>query len=141
MFLQLLIDVESPVTSPPEKDITFGGYTPSVGGTKERPTTAPSRRTVRFADELGFDELDVSLNESRPSTAPGSRRSTKPNSRLKDATIGSSFEDDNTDISLDLSTSEFRRPSLTKATGFSGLFHFDIVLYFLLILFLRYLYH
>ena len=106
----IIIDADSPITSPRDKNVTFGGYSPSVGGANERPITAPSRRSVRFADELGFDELDFSLNDSRPSTAPESGQTKKPN-RLKDATIGSSFEEENTDISLDLSTSEFKRPS------------------------------
>ena len=107
--LLYFVDTESPVTSPKNEDVTFGGYSPSVGEAKERPLTAPNKRSVRFADELGLDGLDLSLNDSRPSTAPGSGRSRNAN-RLKDATIGSSFEDDNTDVSLELSTNEFKRP-------------------------------
>ena len=87
----------------------------------ERPISAPSKRSVRFADELGFDELDLSLNDSRPSTAPGSGRSRMPN-RLQDASIGSSFEDENTDMSLDLSTSDFKRSSTPTSTAV-GMFH------------------
>jgi len=110
------LDTESPITSPREKSVAFGGYSPSVGGAMERPISAPSKRSVRFADELGFDELDLSLNDSRPSTAPGSGRSRMPN-RLKDASIGSSFEDENTDMSLDLSTSDFKRSSTPTSTA------------------------
>ena len=115
------LDTESPITSPREKSVAFGGYSPSVGGAMERPISAPSKRSVRFADELGFDELDLSLNDSRPSTAPGSGRSRMPN-RLKDASIGSSFEDENMDLSLDLSTSDFRRSSTPTSTAV-GMLH------------------
>lgn len=113
---------ENPVTASPDKEMQFGGYSPSVGGAKERPTTAPNKRSVRFADELGFDELDFSLNDSRPSTAPGSGRSMQTNSRLKDATIGSSFEDENTDVSLDLSAVDFQRPKLNVSSGMLSYF-------------------
>ena len=55
----------------------FGDYTPSAatstGHGRPRPDTAPgSRRTVRFADDLGLgDELFGA--EERPATAPNMR--------------------------------------------------------------------
>ena len=43
------------------------GYSPSIAS--DRPTTAPNRRSVRFADQLGID-LDGSITDKRPITAP-----------------------------------------------------------------------
>ncbi|XP_065065878.1 fas-binding factor 1-like isoform X1 [Rhopilema esculentum] len=103
----LPIETESPITSPREKEVKFGGYSPSVGVT--RPTTAPNKRSVRFADELGFDELDFSFSESRPSSAPDGGRAKRAATKSRDISAGSSFEDENTDISLELSSSDFRK--------------------------------
>ena len=103
----LPIETESPITSPREKEVKFGGYSPSVGVT--RPTTAPNKRSVRFADELGFDELDFSFSESRPSSAPDGGRAKRTTTKSRDISAGSSFEDENTDISLELSSSDFRK--------------------------------
>ena len=74
-------DNESPVTSPREKEFQFGGYSPSIGGStptdgRGRPTTAPNRRAVRFADELGLDDNDfLSSSDNRPRSAPNNPRS------------------------------------------------------------------
>ena len=112
--VDLPIETESPITSPREKDIRFGSYSPSAGTSKDRPTTAPNRRSVRFADELGFDDLDMSFPDStsRPSTAPESGRSKTKKSvkKSKDA----SLEDDNTDVSLELSTGDLKKTPKSK---------------------------
>ena len=62
-----------------EDDMLFGGYAPSLGG--GRPTTAPDKRSVRFADDIGFDvndndEMDKMLSQRRPKTAPAKNNMT-----------------------------------------------------------------
>ena len=66
-----------------EDDMQFGGYAPSLGGGSDgRPTTAPDKRSVRFADDLGFDindndDADKLLSQqSRPKTAPAKNNTT-----------------------------------------------------------------
>ena len=66
-----------------EDDMQFGGYAPSLGGGGDgRPTTAPDKRSVRFADDLGFDindndDADKLLSQqSRPKTAPAKNNTT-----------------------------------------------------------------
>ena len=61
----------------------FGGYAPSLsGGGDGRPTTAPDKRSVRFADDLGFDINDndyadkMLSQQRRPKTAPATNNTT-----------------------------------------------------------------
>ncbi|XP_066919700.1 fas-binding factor 1 homolog [Clytia hemisphaerica] len=67
-------------------DVLFGGYAPTVGA-GERPTTAPDKRSVRFADDLGLDLNDE--KESRPKTAPS-----RKTSDLFDSSLDESFSKD-----------------------------------------------
>ena len=107
------IETDSHIVSPRDKDVKFGAYSPSVGG---RPTTAPNKRSVRFADELGFDDLDASQNESRPSSAPGGsrRRKAPTGGKRRDFEASSSFEDDTTDCSQELKHSPIKSSSPEK---------------------------
>ncbi|XP_031567504.1 fas-binding factor 1 homolog [Actinia tenebrosa] len=84
-----------------EESFQFGSYTPSAaigpGGPGSRPDTAPGRRSVRFADELGLDD-DLLGGASRPSTAPPERKQAtqgKGRRGMKDSG-GSSFDEDST---------------------------------------------
>ena len=74
VFIYLLqsafLSLGSPTTSPSRQvDLQFGGYMPSSGNS--RPSTAPNKRSVHFADELGLDGGDFpSEGKGRPTTAP-----------------------------------------------------------------------
>ena len=86
------------VESPSRKsDLTFGGYSPSIGS-DDRPLTAPTSRGVRFADELGLD-LDDSL--TRPTSAPQQKQN-KSNLKNRDS------------VSLELSLDESDRKTFAK---------------------------
>ena len=86
------------VGSPSRKsNLTFGGYSPSIGS-GDRPLTAPTSRGVRFADELGLD-LDDSL--TRPTSAPQQKQN-KSNLKNRDS------------ISLESSLDESDRKTFAK---------------------------
>ena len=63
-----------------------------MGGGGERPTTAPDKRSVRFADDLGLDLNEE--NESRPKTAPSRKTIQSRGSDLFDSSLDESFGKD-----------------------------------------------
>lgn len=73
-----------------DDDLLFGAYAPSVGGNNNnRPTTAPDRRSVHFADDLGLDLNDDSA-DGRPSTAPEKKKTSASADFLLDSSLDES---------------------------------------------------
>ena len=96
-------------------DIQFGGYAPSLGGGSGRPTTAPNKRSVSFADDLGFDEGDDDgIMSQRPKTAPPAK-----NNRPKNLSSSVNNSSDFLDSSLEESMSRelFKNSSTSKSGG------------------------
>lgn len=79
-----------------QEELQFGGYTPSVGSGNNRPTTAPSSRSVRFADDLGL-ELDDSFSATRPSSAPEKKKSLRNRNKILGVELDSSLDESSSD--------------------------------------------
>lgn len=93
--MTLTIILLSDTNTANEESFHFGSYTPSAAAGSgrsrvgmARPDTAPGKRSVRFADELGLGD-DIAMSSDRPATAPSERE--KGGNRRRGLDLGLSF--------------------------------------------------
>ena len=90
-------------TTVKNEEKSLGGYSPSIASS-DRPTTAPHRRSVTFADQLGDDIFGTS---SRPISAPEAQQGRKKKSDATSVSV-------DLDSDLDETTKEWLSLSKTK---------------------------
>lgn len=80
-----------PVSPSRQTDIQLGSYAPSAYG--DRPTSAPSRRSVTFAEDHGEANDLASEKYVMPTTAPEKRKPSIGHAKLSSIDLGSSLDE------------------------------------------------